>query len=87
LFFAPAGFVIRRNRTLFYDAVDCKSTASLIVLRRPVNHAEKAEGDLDKKDFGKKKEDETQRGRIRKRRQMNEREAVGTLPTTSLPQG
>ena len=29
LYFAPAGFVIRRNGALIYDAVDYKSTASL----------------------------------------------------------
>jgi hypothetical protein len=37
---APAGFVIRRNRTLFYDALDYKSNASLIVFTCPVNHAQ-----------------------------------------------
>jgi hypothetical protein len=37
---APAGFVIRRNRTLFYNALDYKSNASLMIFIRPVNHAE-----------------------------------------------
>ena len=32
-------FAIRRNRTLFYDAVDYKSTASPAILTWSVNHA------------------------------------------------